>query len=88
MLCCSLALFLCKIGAGELDRSTMPVIRLNSAVSTGTPQHTCIRGFLAHIFLTIPRLDNLAVGWLKKCEPKSPLIHVCEPKYELELFIN
>ena len=36
-LCCSLALFLCKIGAGELDCSTMTVIRLNSAFSTGTP---------------------------------------------------
>ena len=36
-LCCSLGLFLCKIGAGELDCSTMTVIRLKSAFSTGTP---------------------------------------------------
>ena len=36
-LCCSLVRFLCKMGAGELDCSTMTVIRLNSAFSTGTP---------------------------------------------------
>ena len=36
-LCCSLALFLCKIGAGELDSSSITVIRLNSAFSMGTP---------------------------------------------------
>ena len=36
ILCCPLALFLCRMGA-ELDCSTMTVIHLHSAFSAGTP---------------------------------------------------